>query len=147
MDRGVLDRLLLHCGSLSSIYHQAPETFIRGAKPKHLHSSPALDPSVKRSFLESLNLPQHIPPEQVVSTVPSSYTNEPPSLPPKPTNGATQGQYPLDLNEEEEDTYAEIAAGSQDPYAALSSFGQGGLGRQFMEEEGEADGEKPILGR
>jgi AP-2 complex subunit beta-1 len=149
MDRGVLDRLLLHCGSLSSIYHQAPESFIRGAKPKHLHSSPALDPSIKQSFLETLNLPKHIPPENVVSTVPSSYS-EPPTLPPKPLNGSTSQPSMLAQDaedEDDEDTFAEVAGGSQDPYAALGgSFGTGNLTRHFQEEE-EGEGDRPILQR
>ncbi|KAH8918380.1 Adaptor protein complex beta subunit [Atractiella rhizophila] len=59
MDRGFLDRLLLHTGSLSSVFHKEPQLFIRGAKPKYLASSPALDPEAKKSFYESLNLPVH----------------------------------------------------------------------------------------
>jgi AP-2 complex subunit beta-1 len=36
LDRGLLDRLLLHAGTLASIYHQTPESFIRGAKPRYM---------------------------------------------------------------------------------------------------------------
>jgi len=43
MDRGALDQLLLHTGTLSSIYHKNPETFIRNATGKALTDSPALN--------------------------------------------------------------------------------------------------------
>jgi hypothetical protein len=43
MDRGALDQLLLHTGTLSSIYHKNPETFIRNATGKALADSPALN--------------------------------------------------------------------------------------------------------
>ncbi|TRM58635.1 adaptin N terminal region-domain-containing protein [Schizophyllum amplum] len=44
MDRGALDQLLLHTGTLGSIYHKNPETFIRNATGKQLVDSPALNP-------------------------------------------------------------------------------------------------------
>ncbi|KAJ3883414.1 adaptin N terminal region-domain-containing protein [Lentinula edodes] len=43
MDRGALDQLLLHTGTLGSIYHKNPETFIRNAAGKALKDSPALN--------------------------------------------------------------------------------------------------------
>ncbi|THH32130.1 hypothetical protein EUX98_g2073 [Antrodiella citrinella] len=43
MDRGALDQLLLHTGTLGSIYHKNPETFIRNAAGKALQDSPALN--------------------------------------------------------------------------------------------------------
>ncbi|KAK7014902.1 AP complex subunit beta [Favolaschia claudopus] len=43
MDRGALDQLLLHTGTLGSIYHKNPETFIRNATGKSLKDSPALN--------------------------------------------------------------------------------------------------------
>ncbi|KAJ6496634.1 adaptin N terminal region-domain-containing protein [Mycena vitilis] len=43
MDRGALDQLLLHTGTLGSIYHKNPETFIRNATGKALKDSPALN--------------------------------------------------------------------------------------------------------
>ncbi|PPQ78078.1 hypothetical protein CVT25_015612 [Psilocybe cyanescens] len=43
MDRGALDQLLLHTGTLGSIYHKNPETFIRNATGKALADSPALN--------------------------------------------------------------------------------------------------------
>lgn len=82
MDPSVLDRLLLHTGTLSSLYGKEPQTFIRGAKAKVLHDSPALDPSAKRSYLDSLNLP-------ALRTV-SNPTHAPPvpapAVPPKPVS-------------------------------------------------------------
>lgn len=81
MDRGVLDRLLLHTGTLASIYHQPPETFIRNARPKQLQPSPALDPESSKSFLDTLNLPKHIPPTHIETILPPS--QQPPALPAK----------------------------------------------------------------
>lgn len=75
MDRGVLDRLLLHTGTLSSLYGKEPQTFVRGAQAKFLQDSPALDPEAKQSYLDSLRLP------------PSSSAHRsppPPAVPPKP---------------------------------------------------------------
>jgi len=43
MDRGALDQLLLHTGTLGSIYHKNPETFIRNAVGRSLRDSPALN--------------------------------------------------------------------------------------------------------
>ncbi|KDE09350.1 hypothetical protein MVLG_00664 [Microbotryum lychnidis-dioicae p1A1 Lamole] len=54
MDRGVLDRLLLHTGTLASLYMKEPQTFVRGARAKSLHDSPALDPLAKQSQLDSI---------------------------------------------------------------------------------------------
>lgn len=50
MDRTVLDRLLLHTGSLASVYHQAPETFIRNTKPRRLQDSTALTAEARSSM-------------------------------------------------------------------------------------------------
>lgn len=51
MDKGMLDQLLLHTGTLSSIYHKSPQTFIRTAKAKYMPDSPALNPSTRRHML------------------------------------------------------------------------------------------------
>ncbi|VDC06583.1 unnamed protein product [Peniophora sp. CBMAI 1063] len=53
MDRGALDQLLMHTGTLGSIYHKNPETFIRGAAGKALTDSPALN-AHSRQVLVSL---------------------------------------------------------------------------------------------
>ena len=80
MDRGSLDQLLLHTGTLGSIYHKNPEvslasqmtrqasllilwkTFIRNAKGKALADSPALNEK-SRAVLITL------PPDQLPPTV------------------------------------------------------------------------------
>lgn len=49
MDRLLLDQLLLHGASLASIFHRQPQTFIRGAKARHLPDSPALDEVARRT--------------------------------------------------------------------------------------------------
>ncbi|KAH9854157.1 Adaptor protein complex beta subunit [Lenzites betulinus] len=77
MDRGALDQLLLHTGTLGSIYHKNPETFIRNATGKALTDSPALNPlsrqvlvPVSRSNLPptTINIPGPGPPEPSQST-------------------------------------------------------------------------------
>jgi hypothetical protein len=45
MDRTLLDQLLLHGASLSSIFHRQPQTFIRGAKARYMPDSPVRAPS------------------------------------------------------------------------------------------------------
>ncbi|ORY28285.1 vesicle-mediated transport-related protein [Naematelia encephala] len=51
MDKGMLDQLLLHTGTLGSIYHKNPNTFIRTARPRYLPDSPALNASSKRHLI------------------------------------------------------------------------------------------------
>lgn len=68
MELGALDQLLLHTGTLGSIYHKTPETFIRHAKGKALADSPALNAASRRvlskfassssSPFSELNVPQ-----------------------------------------------------------------------------------------
>ncbi|GAA5863243.1 hypothetical protein JCM3774_000826 [Rhodotorula dairenensis] len=57
LDRGLLDRLLLHTGTLASIYQKEAHTFVRGARPKYLHESPALTQEARDSYLEAMRLP------------------------------------------------------------------------------------------
>ncbi|KIM65209.1 hypothetical protein SCLCIDRAFT_113025 [Scleroderma citrinum Foug A] len=84
MDRGALDQLLLHTGTLGSIYHKNPETFIRNATGRALVDTPALNPT-SRAVLVPLSLP-HLPPTTVTVSGPGPV--EPaPTLPagmPKP---------------------------------------------------------------
>ncbi|GAA5828712.1 hypothetical protein JCM11251_005847 [Rhodosporidiobolus azoricus] len=77
MDRGVLDRLLLHTGTLSSIYAKEAHTFVRGAKAKYLHDSPALNEEAKSSYLEALRLPSMPAP-------PPASSSAAPPMPPRP---------------------------------------------------------------
>lgn len=110
MDRGALDQLLLHTGTLGSIYHKNPEvrrsfhafmlsshshirqTFIRNAAGKALTDSPALNP-LSRQVLVPLSRP-NIPPaihvpgpgpppprEASVSPVPPTAKPAPPAPP------------------------------------------------------------------
>ena len=48
MELGALDQLLLHTGTLGSIYHKTPESFIRHAKGRALTDSPALNGASRR---------------------------------------------------------------------------------------------------
>ncbi|GAA5870904.1 hypothetical protein JCM1840_002726 [Sporobolomyces johnsonii] len=74
MDRGLLDRLLLNVGTLASLYGKEPHLFVRGARPKFLHDSPALTPEAKESYLEALRLPAM-----------PKVAAAPPVVPPKPS--------------------------------------------------------------
>lgn len=79
LDRGLLDRLLLHTGTLASIYQKEAHTFVRGARPKYLQDSPALSQEARDSYLEAMRLPILQPAKQ---TAPSN--DEAPSLPARP---------------------------------------------------------------
>ncbi|KAK7467119.1 hypothetical protein VKT23_004178 [Stygiomarasmius scandens] len=82
MDRGALDQLLLHTGTLGSIYHKNPETFIRNAAGKALKDSPALNPQ-SRAVLVPLMRTQ-LPSTGVI--VPGPGPTEPkPERPPSPS--------------------------------------------------------------
>ncbi|KAG6911494.1 hypothetical protein DXG01_014568 [Tephrocybe rancida] len=73
MDRGALDQLLLHTGTLGSIYHKNPETFIRNAAGKALVDSPALNPH-SRAAIVPLPRPQ-LPPASI--NIPGPGPSEP----------------------------------------------------------------------
>ncbi|KAF9564684.1 Adaptor protein complex beta subunit [Agrocybe pediades] len=77
MDRGALDQLLLHTGTLGSIYHKNPETFIRGATGKALVDSPALNAHSRAVLIPLTSMP--LPPSAV--TVPGPGPNEPNTAP------------------------------------------------------------------
>ncbi|KAG8774488.1 hypothetical protein FRC15_001263, partial [Serendipita sp. 397] len=62
MELGALDQLLLHTGTLGSIYHKTPETFIRFAKGKALTDSPALNAASRKALI---SLPTGGPPKPV----------------------------------------------------------------------------------
>ncbi|KZT68971.1 Adaptor protein complex beta subunit [Daedalea quercina L-15889] len=90
MDRGALDQLLLHTGTLGSIYHKNPETFIRGATGKALTDSPALNP-LSRQVLVPVARTHLLPPTtiRVPGPVDPRVANPPsPVLPPR-QNGAS----------------------------------------------------------
>ncbi|KAI5123287.1 hypothetical protein M0805_009308 [Coniferiporia weirii] len=87
MDRGSLDQLLLHTGTLGSIYHKNPETFIRNAKAKALSDSPALNEK-SRAVLISLP-PEQLPPSIANMNIPG------PPLPSQRLQGSVPAVPPL----------------------------------------------------
>ncbi|KPV74829.1 uncharacterized protein RHOBADRAFT_48520 [Rhodotorula graminis WP1] len=98
LDRSVLDRLLLHTGSLASIYHKEAHAFVRGARAKYLGDSPALDQDARDAYAEQLRrLPQQQQPQRapdaqpaplVVAASPSSAGMAgAPALPQRPAAG------------------------------------------------------------
>lgn len=144
MDRAVLDRLLLHTGSLASVYHQAPETFIRNQKPRRLQDSTALTPEARSSMNASNPLtmaPLPLPPRAVPTA------DGVPPLPPKRmdstlsdyNNGNLIGDSDLldPASPAEQTQFATSVSPTGDPYADL----EGAFGRSPMypgeEEEGQ----------
>lgn len=96
MDRGVLDRLLLQTGTLSSVYHRSPEVFIRNTKPKYLTDSPALNPAAKQSYHESLSISTRKPPPILrTSTVPKPETESSTSMTPRPESTSRSQTMPI----------------------------------------------------
>ncbi|KJA20194.1 hypothetical protein HYPSUDRAFT_203899 [Hypholoma sublateritium FD-334 SS-4] len=102
MDRGALDQLLLHTGTLGSIYHKNPETFIRNATGKALADSPALNLH-SRSVLIPL-APTQLPPGVV--TVPGPGPNEARSDP-APTINAADSDGPPPVQSKRTDVQAD----------------------------------------
>lgn len=84
MDRGALDQLLLHTGTLGSIYHKNPETFIRNAAGRALIDSPALNAN-SRAVLVTLARPQ-LPPMAVSVSGPGPVEPTRPSQPGEAAN-------------------------------------------------------------
>lgn len=92
MDRQVLDQLLLHGASLASIFHRQPQTFIRGAKARHLPDSNALDEVARRTASAHL----HSKPIQRGAYVPAANEKSnggekkaaPPALPSRPSTNS-----------------------------------------------------------
>ncbi|WVW82912.1 hypothetical protein I302_104926 [Kwoniella bestiolae CBS 10118] len=82
MDKGMLDQLLLQTGTLGSIYHKNPNTFIRTAKARYLPDSPALNASSKRHLITP-------------SGVSSSSFKAPPSIPARPVTSTNTAQSPI----------------------------------------------------
>ncbi|EJF65789.1 Adaptor protein complex beta subunit [Dichomitus squalens] len=144
MDRGALDQLLLHTGTLGSIYHKNPETFIRNATGRALADSPALNPLSRQVLVPAsrpnLPLPAIVVPgpgPQEISQ--SNGTNG--SLvatgdPPEPTRNGSTGdvarrrsqESPSNEGDGDDDDDDEAPVSSRpaggDPYAGLdSAFG------------------------
>ncbi|KAI3610818.1 ap-2 complex subunit beta [Moniliophthora roreri] len=139
MDRGALDQLLLHTGTLGSIYHKNPETFIRGAAGRALKDSPALNAN-SRAVLVPLTRPQlpllggvTVPgPGPVESHKRSPSPNAAPPLPsksdPQPSSSPAQlisaGNDSLVDADDDDDAPVTSNNNANDPYSNLdSAFG------------------------
>ncbi|EKM55404.1 uncharacterized protein PHACADRAFT_256011 [Phanerochaete carnosa HHB-10118-sp] len=147
MDRGALDQLLLHTGTLGSIYHKNPETFIRGAAGRALVDSPALN-ALSRQVLVPIARPMlptavrvRGPGPQEPSrdgAVPGSQSAAKPTSPMSPGEDAglieraASGEHQDDGDgdgegagegdgEGEEDSITAHRAAGSDPYANLDS--------------------------
>ncbi|KAI0082717.1 Adaptor protein complex beta subunit [Panus rudis PR-1116 ss-1] len=161
MDRGALDQLLLHTGTLGSIYHKNPETFIRNAAGKALTDSPALN-QLSRQVLVPLSRPNvpptiHVPGpgpppprESSASPMPPAANNtQAPPVPPRPESAdlidADPSESPEGDAEEDEDAalshpVAAPSAGS-DPYAGLdNAFGSYMADEPKPHSDGRLDG-------
>ncbi|KAF8520233.1 adaptin N terminal region-domain-containing protein [Hysterangium stoloniferum] len=129
MERGALDQLLLHTGTLGSIYHKNPETFIRNARGKALTDSPALNPNSRRVLIPlqhdlSAALPVVLPPPKVnhPTSEPDVAAQDPPPsgllVPPTLDNTS---QNSLDV----EESPTEAGPVDNDPYSNLDgAFGK-----------------------
>jgi len=134
MDRGALDQLLLHTGTLSSIYHKNPETFIRNATGKALADSPALNAHSRAVLipLTQTQLPHttvNVPgpgPTESHSAQSGFLTTDNPDLPDLP-EAAPSKESRLNQEEEDEDAESDQDEGDvkpQDPYSNLDgAFG------------------------
>ncbi|CAO1627614.1 unnamed protein product [Sympodiomycopsis kandeliae] len=83
MDRHLLDQLLLHGASLASIFHRQPQTFIRGAKGRHLPDSNALDEVARRNasshiYSKPVQRTPYVPSQSQPHQSSSSSTTDPP---------------------------------------------------------------------
>ncbi|KAF7967685.1 hypothetical protein HWV62_17583 [Athelia sp. TMB] len=139
MDRGALDQLLLHTGTLGSIYHKNPETFIRNATGKALTDTPALNAHSRAvliplarpptSLATSVSVPGPGPAEtHKLSSTPSLPSNLNVSKPPPPIPENAGSSDLLDMEEsaspvDVDDDDAVPSKGS-DPYSNLDgAFG------------------------
>ncbi|WVQ71823.1 hypothetical protein IAR50_001365 [Cryptococcus sp. DSM 104548] len=132
MDKGMLDQLLLHTGTLGSIYHKNPHTFIRTAKPKYLPDSNALNASSRR----------HLITPRGFSASAAVRSTGPPVVPARPVstvNTNTAQLQPQQFQQADASPVSPVTA-SNDPYGSLMDleFGsQGGAGGY------QTDGPKP----
>ncbi|KIY50902.1 Adaptor protein complex beta subunit [Fistulina hepatica ATCC 64428] len=132
MDRGALDQLLLHTGTLGSIYHKNPETFIRHAVSKALVDSPAMNPAT-RAVLVPATRPQ-LPNYAIVNvpgpgpTEPRKDAPTPPTEVPQPTSPVSPVDKPapplpaVEGTSQDADSMEELPASNRaadDPYSNL----------------------------
>ncbi|EJD06010.1 Adaptor protein complex beta subunit [Fomitiporia mediterranea MF3/22] len=142
MDRGSLDQLLLHTGTLGSIYHKNPETFIRNAKAKALPDSAALNE--KSRAVRVLSPPDQLPPTVVdvpgPPMPPARSTDPVPTVPPLSNRSETlqpegEGDYAdgggdVGTDEGDAEEHLRPNGNGKDPYANLD----GAFGRYLSEE-------------
>ncbi|CAG8799749.1 3904_t:CDS:2, partial [Racocetra fulgida] len=69
MEPALLEELLLHISSLSSIYHKSPQTFIPNSKTRHLTHSPVLN----RRYLGQQQQPNLL--DSDIDNLASGYSN------------------------------------------------------------------------
>ncbi|GHJ87409.1 hypothetical protein NliqN6_3811 [Naganishia liquefaciens] len=110
MDKGTLDQLLLHTGTLSSIYHKSPQTFIRTAKARYLPDSPALNASSRRHLIGPNGMAHRQQRKPTLTTRPVSQVTE--SARPESSYKAQQ----------EADRFDSPVGASADPYAQLGAL-------------------------
>ncbi|KAF8894575.1 adaptin N terminal region-domain-containing protein [Infundibulicybe gibba] len=145
MDRGALDQLLLHTGTLGSIYHKNPETFIRNATGKALADSPALNahsrqvlvPVARAQLPPTINVPGPGPSEpepepepEPTKTIPTS--QEPSHQAESPSASPREPDVASTSHDDEDDDPVE----NSDPYSNLD----GAFGNYLADEP------KPITG-
>ncbi|KZS99285.1 Adaptor protein complex beta subunit [Sistotremastrum niveocremeum HHB9708] len=164
MERGALDQLLLHTGSLSSIYHKNPETFIRNVRGKALTDSPALN-EASRKVLISLPPETHLTIETEPPPLPSRNAHpQSPSLPPLPsatiTPTATAGLESaalspdrlLNNNDEEDEQEDESSSDEGDAGSTNPNHGKNQMRDPYADLDGAFgsylnDEPKPLEGR
>ncbi|KZV72900.1 Adaptor protein complex beta subunit [Peniophora sp. CONT] len=141
MDRGALDQLLLHTGTLGSIYHKNPETFIRGAAGKALTDSPALNAHSRQVLV---SLAREPPPSMEKVRVAGPGPVEPgvaavadKPAPPLPVTAEPDADLLGNDSDAEEERAGDkgrpAASTVEDPYSnldALGSFGGSSVGKQ-----------------
>jgi AP-2 complex subunit beta-1 len=135
MDRQLLDQLLLHGATLSSIFHRQPQTFIRGSKARYMPDSPALDESARRfasthlyskpvakgPYLAASNSAGAV--SQSSSTTPNGKRDSKEKYPSPVINDKPAEEHEEDDDEEEGLAQGDDSNGA-DPYAMLAeSFG------------------------
>ncbi|WVQ98872.1 hypothetical protein IAU59_006003 [Kwoniella sp. CBS 9459] len=147
MDKGMLDQLLLQTGTLGSIYHKNPNTFIRTAKARYLPDSPALNASSKRHLITPAGYP------------PTAYKSAP-SVPARPTISTSTNLSASNTNNNNvgDSPITPLGGGggagargsaedSNDPYGQLSDleFVNGGVGGYQTDIPRPNRGEEDLL--
>lgn len=150
MDRGMLDQLLLHTGTLSSIYHKSPQTFIRTAKARYLPDSPAMNAGTRRHLQSASGFAARPTPPPSTSAPPTRPAPPPQgngaslTAPPLPQRTSSSTSFMDDDDPEQDERPQQGGDGrrpapvvaSDDPYGALGAFDQG-------EQEYQADAPRP----